>query len=63
MNTWMYRIAMTLVAINLVMAVIMVVTAKPLPEMCLDGIIMQQHELMWTQKGLWPTHCMPIDKD
>jgi hypothetical protein len=63
MNTWMYRIAMTLLALNLAMGVYVVATTKPRPEMCLNGIIMQQHELMWVQKGIWATYCMPIDKD
>ena len=63
MNTWIYRALMAVLAVILAAQLWMLTTAKPQPEQCLLGIVMQQHQHMWQQKGLWPTYCIPIDKD
>ena len=62
MNTWIYRALMAVLAVILATQ-LWLLTAKPQPEQCLLGIVMQQHQHMWQQKGLWPTYCIPIDKD
>ena len=63
MNDWVYRFFMAMIMAMLSLQVYLIATARPLPEMCLNGIIMQQHQDMWVQKGWLATHCMPIDKD
>ena len=63
MNDWVFRGLMAVLATLIVLQLYVVATAKPQPEQCLLGIVMQQHQHMWQQKGLWPTYCIPIDKD
>lgn len=65
MNTWVYRILMALLAVMIATQVYAIATTKPKPEMCLSGIVMVPDKGgdMWVQKGLWATHCMPVDKD
>jgi len=43
----------------------MLATAKPTQTLCLGGIVMVPHKGgdMWVQRGLWPTYCMPVDRD
>jgi hypothetical protein len=65
MNTWVYRSLMTVLGIVIISQFVMLATARPLHTMCLNGILMVPDKGgdMWVQKGLWATHCMPVDKD
>ena len=63
MNTWLYRIMMTMLLANIAIGVYTVYTSTPPITQCLDGIVMEPHEDMWVQKGIWPQHCVPLDKD
>ena len=63
MTDWVFRGLMAVLATLIVLQLYVVATARPRPEMCLLGIVMQQHEDMWVQKGMWPSRCVPIDKD
>ena len=65
MNTWVYRSLMTLLAVNFAFGVYAIATYTPPTPMCLGGIVMVPDKSgdMWVQKGLWATHCMPVDKD
>jgi len=63
MNTWVYRILMTLLIANIGIGVYALANQKPPQEMCINGILMQPHGDMWQQKGMWPTHCINVDKD
>lgn len=65
MSTLTYRILMALLACNIVIGAYVVITYKPPQTMCLGGIVMVPDKGgdMWVQRGLWATHCMPIDKD
>ena len=63
MNDWVYRTLMAILAVMITTQLYVIATTKPLPEQCLLGIVMQQHDIMWRQKGIWPTYCVPIDKD
>lgn len=63
MNDWVFKGLMAVLATLIVLQLYVVATAKPQPEQCLLGIVMQQHEDMWVQKGMWPSRCVPIDKD
>jgi predicted small integral membrane protein len=65
MSTWTYRILMALLAANLVLALYMAWTYHPPAPQCLNGIVMVPNKTgdMWVQKGLWATHCMPVDRD
>ena len=63
MKDWIFRILMTLMAANLCL-IIWIMYTTPQPQ-CLNGIVMVPDKGgdMWVQKGLWATHCMPVDKD
>ena len=63
MTDWIFRSLMAVLAMLIVGELYVAATTRPLPEMCLNGIIMQQHSDMWVQKGMWPCQCIPIDKD
>ena len=65
MNKWIYRIFMTLVWSMVAVSIFMMLISKPPQTMCLGGIVMTPDKGgdMWVQKGLFPTHCMPVDKD
>ena len=65
MNVWIYRILMSLLAINILFGVYAVVTYQAPPKQCLNGIVMvlDKSKDMYVQHGLWPTYCMPIDRD
>lgn len=65
MNKWIYRIFMTLVCSMVAVSIFMMLISKPPQTMCLGGIVMTPDKGgdMWVQKGLFPTHCMPVDKD
>jgi hypothetical protein len=56
---------MALLACNIVIGAYVLITYKPPQTMCLGGIVMVPDKGgdMWVQRGLWATHCMPIDKD
>jgi len=65
MNKWIYRIFMGLLWSMIVVSIFMMLISKPPQGMCLGGIVMTPDKGgdMWVQKGLFPTHCMPVDKD
>lgn len=65
MNTWVYRTVMAVLGIAIISQLVMIALARPPQAMCLNGIVMVQDRAgdMWVQKGLWATHCMPVDKD
>ena len=65
MNKWIYRIFMGLLWSMIVVSIFMMLISKPPQVMCLGGIVMTPDKGgdMWVQKGLFPTHCMPVDKD
>jgi hypothetical protein len=65
MNKWVYRILMGLLWSMIMFGIFDAVTTKPPQEMCLAGIVMVQDKGgdWWVQKGLFPTHCVQIDKD
>ena len=65
MNTWIYRIVMALLAINIAIGAYVLVMYTPPTPQCLGGIVMVPDKGgdMWVQKGPWATYCMPVDKD
>jgi hypothetical protein len=65
MNPWIFRTLMTIMGIVIASQVIMLALTPPAQSMCLGGIVMvpDRGGDMWVQKGLWATHCMPVDKD
>jgi hypothetical protein len=65
MNDWIYRSLLALLAANILIGVYAVVTYKAPPTHCLSGIVMvlDKTKGMYVQQGLFPTYCMPIDKD
>jgi hypothetical protein len=65
MSTWTFRTLMTLIAVNLAVGIYSAWTYEAPGTMCLNGIVMVPDKGgdMWIQKGLWATHCMPVDKD
>ena len=65
MSTWTFRTLMTLLAINLAVGLYAAFTHKAPEPLCLNGVVMIPYKTgdMWVQKGLWATHCMPVDKD
>lgn len=65
MNTWIYRLVMTLLAVNILIGAYVLVTHTPPTPQCLGGIVMVPDKGgdMWVQKGPWATYCMPVDKD
>jgi len=65
MSDWVYRILMTLLAVNVAIGVYAVATYKPPEALCVMGIVMVQdkNKDMYVQQGLWPTYCVAIDKD
>jgi hypothetical protein len=63
MSEWLYRSMMAILAIMFVGQVYIIVT-QPEPVVgCINNIIMEQHQDMWIQKGIWPRHCIMTDKD
>jgi len=54
---------MTLLLANIAFGVYAMVTYKAPPKSCVAGIIMEPKGDMMVQSGLFPTHCLPIDKD
>jgi hypothetical protein len=65
MSTWLYRTLMTLLVCNFIIGAYALANYKPPQSLCLNGIVMipDKDGDMWVQKGLWATHCMPVDKD
>ena len=65
MKDWIFRILMTLMAANLCLIIWSLFMYSPPQPLCLNGIVMVPDKGgdMWVQKGLWATHCMPVDKD
>lgn len=63
MSNWTYRILMTILAIVFISQLVVIVLTKPKPVACINGVIMEQHEDMWVQRGIFATQCMAIDKD
>jgi len=65
MNPWIFRTLITVLGLVIVSQMVMLALAQPPQSMCLGGIVMVQNKAgdMWVQKGLWATHCMPVDKD
>ena len=65
MSNWTFRGLMALLVCNFLFGIYAVVTYKPPQSLCLNGIVMipDKGGDMWVQKGLWATHCMPVDKD
>jgi hypothetical protein len=56
---------MAVLVINILFGVYAVATYQAPPKHCLAGIVMvlDKDKDMYVQQGLWPTHCMPIDRD
>ena len=56
---------MALLAVNIAIGGYMLAVYTPPTPMCLGGIVMVPDKSgdMWVQRGLWATHCMPVDKD
>jgi hypothetical protein len=65
MKDWIYRILMSLLAVNIAFGLYASMTYQAPPKHCLSGIVMVQSKDkdMYVQQGLWPTYCMPISKD
>lgn len=63
MSDWVYRLFMAIILAMLALQVYLIATIKAKPVACINGVLMEQHEDMWIQKGLLATYCMPIDKD
>jgi len=65
MKKWIYVILMGLLWSMVVVSIFSAVATKPPQVMCLGGIVMTPDKGgdMWVQKGLFPTHCMSVDKD
>jgi len=62
-SEWLYRGMMALLAIMFIGQVYIIATTPEPMVGCVNGIIMEQHADMWVQKGVWPRHCVEIDKD
>jgi len=62
MNKWLYG---TLMSLLLAPIGYSLATYRPPTVQCLNGIIMIPDKSgdMWVQKGLWATHCVPVDRD
>ena len=60
-----FKILFTLLAINLAISVYVAATTPPTPTHCLAGIVMVQDKGgdYMVQKGTFPKHCMPIDRN
>ena len=54
---------MALLLANIGIGVYAAVTYMNPPKTCIMGIVMQPKGDMMVQSGLFPTHCLPIDKD
>jgi hypothetical protein len=65
MNKWVYRILMSVLAIMIATQIYVLATTTPPAKQCLLGIVMVPDKGgdMYVQQGLWPTYCVPIDKD
>ena len=65
MNKWVYRAMMATLGLMIATQIYVAVTTKPTPVQCLLGIVMvhDKNKDMYVQQGLWPTYCMPIDRD
>ena len=64
MKQWLCRILVAVLAMNAAWDLAMVAMATP-PTMCLNGIMMtpQAGHALWVQKGMWPQHCLPVDRN
>ena len=66
MNTWIYRLAMTLLMANLVLCIYMALTAPPVVPLCIDGVVMVQSKdhSMYVQRAIFVAErCVGIDRD
>ena len=65
MNIWVYRILMSVLAIMIATQIYVLATTVPPQRLCLAGIVMvlDKDKDMYVQQGLWPTYCMPIDRN
>ena len=65
MNKWVYRTLMSILGLMIATQIYLLATTTPPPAQCIMGIVMVQdkNKDMYVQQGLWPTYCMPIDKD
>ena len=63
MSEWLYKGMMAVLAIMFIGQVYIIVT-NPEPVVgCVNNIIMEQHQDMWIQKGMFPRYCIMTDKD
>lgn len=60
-----FNILFTLLAVNIAVGIYVAVTTPPTPTYCLSGIVMVQDKGgdYMVQPGIFPRHCMAIDKD
>jgi len=63
MRTWIYRVCMLLLLINLALAVYAAATYVKPPQSCVLGIIMEPRGDMMVQSHVIAQHCVPIDRD
>ena len=66
MNTWIYRLAMTLLMANLAMCIYMVATQPKIVPLCINGYVMvpSKDRTMYVQQALFVAErCIPIDTD
>jgi len=65
LTKWLFRVLFTLLALNLILAVYKLISAPPVGYECLGGIVMtyNPHKDMYTQPGLFPEHCVTLDRD
>lgn len=66
MNTWIYRLAMTLLLANLAMCIYMVYTQPKIVPLCINGYVMvpSKDRTMYVQQALFVAErCIPIDTD
>ena len=66
MNTWIYRLAMTLLLANLAMCIYMVLTQPKIVPQCINGYVMvpSKDRTMYVQQAVFVAErCIPIDTD
>lgn len=65
MSDWIYRILMGLLALNIAIGIYAVATYKAPPTQCIVGMVMvlDKNKEMYVQQGMWPTYCIPVDKE
>jgi len=63
MSDRMYKIMMVILAVVFISQVIAIIITPPPVVACVNGYIMEQHNLMWVQKGILPQHCVLVDPD